>query len=428
MHGIRFPNVIYFLTQTNGFETSEDGSKSFIIGAVLDSKPQQPVEFAIDVSDSTEAKASVKSLKIEPSRWEHSHNVKFTGLDDSLDDGSVPYNVTFTMDSADLAFSAKKHSAQVIECVNIDDEVSEILVSFGSNSSDAGNDDGFRTTGEGPAMKWLQMFVKLSSQPTSFVDIHIRSHDVSEGLLSRNQVDMSSNVKITFAPAMWNVSQTVYVMGVDDDIADGDQYYEISVTPATNDGLYALASTFVTIVNHDDDFANVLVGAKSGNLDTTESSEQSGQHSWTFDVQLATQPFFPVIINIKSTDTSEGKVSKNKLEFPAGKGWNKLETIQVSGVDDDLIDGNQEFKILLEITSSDEAYDAMTLDSFKSTNLYVDVYVSSGELRAFLHPGWRNLHVCAVLRRKAGSSSYSSLSHQHESCNACMHLTTNVYS
>ena len=63
-------------------------------------------------------------------------------------------------------------------------------------------------------------------------------------------------------------------------------------------------------------------------------------------------------------------------------------------MDDDLIDGDQEFEIRLEITSSDEAYDAMVLDPFKSTNLYVDVHVSSGELRAFLHPGWRNLRVC----------------------------------
>ena len=338
------------------------------------------MEITIDISDPTEARSSTKLLKIEPSRWDQFYSVRFTGVDDLFDDGSVPYNVTFTMDSSDPAFAAAKHSAKVIECFNLDDDVSEILVSFGFSGPGHNSLQNkrelptsfFQSTTEGTAGKWLPVFVQLSSQPTDSVELDIRSHDLSEGLLSKNQIDVSSNIQLKITPQLWNVSQTIYVMGVDDDIADGDQHYEVSFTPATNDATYVSAGIMTKIANYDDDFASVFVDPQSGNLDTSESAKQRGQHSWTFEVKLATQPLSPVIIHIKSSDTTEGKVSKKQIEFPAGTGWNKIESVRVSGVDDDLVDGDQEFEVLFEIESSDEDYGAIILDSLKSTNLYVD--------------------------------------------------------
>lgn len=209
------------------------------------------------------------------------------------------------------------------------------------------------------------------------MELDLRSEDTSEGLLSENGKDASSNIQITITPQRWNVPHKIYVLGVDDDIVDGDQYYEISVTPVSKDAAYALAGTFVSIVNYDDDFANIVVEPSSGingNLDTSESDEQTGQHSWTFDVTLTAQPLFPVIINIESTDTTEGEVSRTQLVFPSAMGWDKKETIQVSGVDDYLADGAQPFEVVLTIQSFDYDYAALILEPFKSTNLYVDVW------------------------------------------------------
>ena len=294
-----------------------------------------------------------------------------TGVDDSVDDGSVPFKVTFTMDSSDQAFAAAKHAAQVVECFNLDDDVSEILLSFGSGSGSPDNVP-LRSTTERASDKWLSIFFQLSSKPTDSVQLDIRSQDATEGLLSllKDEAEASSNAQITITPEKWNVPHTIYVMGVDDNIADGDQYYEISVTPATSDPNYASAGTTTKIVNHDDDSVNVLVESKSRNLATMESAEEdASQNSWTFDVKLATQPLFPVFIKISSTDNTEGKVSQTRLEFPAGKGWDEVKEVRVSGVDDDLVDGDQEFEVVLEIESLDEDYAAINLEPFKSINL-----------------------------------------------------------
>ena len=81
------------------------------------------------------------------------------------------------------------------------------------------------------------------------------------------------------------------------------------------------------------------------------------------------KPLFPVVIKISSTDDTEGKVSKTRLEFPAGNGWDEVKEVRVSGVDDDLVDGDQEFEVFLEIDSLDEDYAAINLEPFKSINL-----------------------------------------------------------
>ena len=337
----------------------------------LDSRPQRTVEIAVEVSDQKEAEASVSSVKIEPKFWDHPHYVEITGVDDSFDDGSAPFKVTFTMDSSDQAFAAAKHAPQVVECFNLDDDVSEILVSFASDSGSSEHGS-LRSTTEGVSEKWLPVFFQLSSQPTDSVQLDIRSQDATEGLLSlaRDEAKASTGIQITIAAERWNVPHKIFVMGVDDNIADGDQYYDISVKPATSDKNYASAGTVTKIVNHDDDTVNVLVESKSRNLATTESAEEDAfQNFWAFDVKLATQPLFPVVIKISSTDDTEGKVSKTRLEFPAGKGWDEVKEVRVSGVDDDLVDGDQEFEVFLEIDSLDEDYAAINLEPFKSINL-----------------------------------------------------------
>ena len=61
--------------------------------------------------------------------------------------------------------------------------------------------------------------VVLTSQPTAAVTIELSSSDPTEGTVPAS---------ITFAPAAWNVAQTVTVTGVDDALAsDGDVAYTI---------------------------------------------------------------------------------------------------------------------------------------------------------------------------------------------------------
>lgn len=121
--------------------------------------PQQAVDIAIDISDPTEAEVNGNLLKFEPSGWDELQTVHITGLDDTFDDGSVPYNVTFTMSSSDPAFAAKLHSPQVVGGMNLDDDVSEILVYFDANISLP--TPIVQNTEEATSGKWLEIFFNI---------------------------------------------------------------------------------------------------------------------------------------------------------------------------------------------------------------------------------------------------------------------------
>ena len=71
--------------------------------------------------------------------------------------------------------------------------------------------------------------VVLSAEPTADVTINMSSSDETEGTIS-----ISS---LIFTNTDWDVSQTVTVNGVDDDIADGNQnYYVILSEASSSDG------------------------------------------------------------------------------------------------------------------------------------------------------------------------------------------------
>jgi len=95
--------------------------------------------------------------------------------------------------------------------------------------------------------------VVLASPPTAAVTVGLASADPSEGLLSASS--------LTFAPASWNVPQTVTVTGVDDAIDDGDVAFAVLTAPAVSaDALYDgfdPADVAVTNVDDDDAAANL---------------------------------------------------------------------------------------------------------------------------------------------------------------------------
>ncbi|MBT4287176.1 MAG: hypothetical protein HOD92_07535, partial [Deltaproteobacteria bacterium] len=188
--------------------------------------------------------------------------------------------------------------------------------------------------------------VKLVSQPSANVTIGLSSNDTSEGTISYSQ--------ILFTSANWNANQTVTITGVDDNLEDGNKNYLIVFTAAvSNDANYNnLKPSDVLVTNIDNDTAGFSVSAISGN-----SSESGG--SATFTVKLNTQPTNDVIINISSNDMGEGIVDKSSLVFTS-ENWNASQTVTVTGVDDDIADGNQSFSIILgTATSTDTKYNGL---------------------------------------------------------------------
>ena len=99
------------------------------------------------------------------------------------------------------------------------------------------------------------------------------------------------------------------------------------------------------------------------NLVTTESGGTS-----LFTVALNTQPTADVLITISSEDTTEGTVSPTTLTFTANT-WNVPQTVIVTGVDDQINDGDVTYSVTCAVSSSDPSYAAVPPFTLLATNL-----------------------------------------------------------
>lgn len=199
--------------------------------------------------------------------------------------------------------------------------------------------------------------VKLLSQPTADVTIPVSSSDTGEGTVSV--------ASLTFTPGNWATPQTVVVTGVDEDVDDNDQSYQIVLGAATStDTDYSgLDADDLSLVNVDDDTAGISVSAASS-TSTTEAGATS-----SFTVSLDSEPLDSVTIGISSADTSEGTVTLTSLTFTAAN-WDTPQTVVVTGQDDDIDDGDISYSIVTDAAiSSDALYSGMNASNVTLTNL-----------------------------------------------------------
>ncbi|MEQ1661568.1 MAG: cadherin-like domain-containing protein [Thiobacillus sp.] len=206
----------------------------------------------------------------------------------------------------------------------------------------------------------LTFDVSLNAQPFADVTLFIASGNVAEGTAS-----VSS---LTFTAANWNSAQQVTVTGVDDAVDDGDQAYSLQLQAATSaDRNYnGLDAADLALLNLDDDGAGVLVTPASG-LVTDESGVSD-----SFSVVLTSQPLADVVINLSSSDTSEGVLSTSALTFTAAN-WNLPQSVTVTGVDDLANDGNVAYQIVATAAlSADPLYNGISVGAVSLTNQHVN--------------------------------------------------------
>ena len=181
-------------------------------------------------------------------------------------------------------------------------------------------------------------------RPQSDVTLNFSQSDSTEGSLVASTL---------FTPNNWNSAQTIEITGLDDSLTDGDQTYEITITSSSADPLYNnLQVGVLKVTNKDNESAGVLVGALSG--DVSESGLSS-----TFSVKLTSPPSAPVTFKLSSNDLTEATVNPAQLVF-TDTNWNGLQTVTVSGVNDNFQDGPQSVTILLApAASSDPTYNGL---------------------------------------------------------------------
>lgn len=324
---------------TRGSTTEAGGAATFSV--LLASEPSGPVTINFSSSNSAEGTVAPATLTFTPANWNGVRTLTATGVDDFVDDGDKEYTiVTTNAASSDPDYS--NFDVADLELVNRDDDgVGFVVSAVSGNTSEAGGSATFT--------------VRLASQPADSVSFGVASLDNSEGT--------AAPTSLSFTTANWNVAQTVTVTGVDDDEADDDQSYTVALQPATsNDPQYNnLDAGDVALVNQDNDIASVTVSAPSSPT-TSEAGAQS-----SFTLRLTSKPSAPVNLTVTSSDPAEGAVAPASLTF-TGANWNVTQTITVTGQNDDVDDDDAPYLVSITTASSDNDYNALSVNDVALTN------------------------------------------------------------
>ncbi len=132
----------------------------------------------------------------------------------------------------------------------------------------------------------------------------------------------------------------------------------------------------VSVTLTDDDTADITVTQTDGSTATTEAGGTD-----TINVVLDTKPSSNVTIAVSSSDISEGTVDKSSLVFTAAN-WNTPQTVTVTGEDDNLVDGDLSYNIVLAAAvSSDRNYNGKDPADVTVTNTDDDAGVTLSPTR-----------------------------------------------
>ena len=157
----------------------------------------------------------------------------------------------------------------------------------------------------------------------------------------------------------------------DDGIIDGTQTSTITITVVdaiTDDDFDAVADQTVSVTTTDDDVAGFTIAETNGSTGVDESGNTD-----IFTVVLNAEPSSNVVLDITSSDTGEATVTSS-LTFTSAN-WDTAQTVTVTGVDDDLIDGTISSSITVTVNdgSSDDNFDSVADQTVSVTTTDDDV-------------------------------------------------------
>ncbi|MBV6493899.1 MAG: hypothetical protein LDLANPLL_01923 [Turneriella sp.] len=368
------PGVI---TTPSGLITTESGDIA-IFQIQLRTKPTANVTLTLQSSNVAEGRlralggacdavngitvTTACTVVFTPDNWNQPQDIAVVGQDDLSTDGNALYTIFFPVAAASSDAKYNGLSPSAVLVTNTDNDLPAVAVTptSGSTSEAAGN---------------FQFSVVLQAQPSANVTISLTSSDENEGRIRRTTgvCDNAGTVAtgactLTFTAANWNITQVVTVTGVDELVADGNKAYTIVIAPAVSaDTSYnGFDAPDVAMTSTDNDIAGFTLSATSG-LVTTEAGGTA-----SFNMRLNTLPSANVTIALTSSNISEGTVSPASLTFTTAN-WNSNQTVTVTGVADNRLDGNTGYSIVTAAaTSSDIAYNGINPSDVLVTNTNID--------------------------------------------------------
>ena len=145
---------------------------------------------------------------------------------------------------------------------------------------------------------------------------------------------------------------------MNDDIIDGDvdSIITLSINDASSDDNFdSLDNKTLSVSTTNDDSAGFTIAESDLTTIVTEAGSID-----TFTVVLDAEPDSDVVIDLSTSDSTESSVSPSTLTFTSAN-WNTPQTVTVTGVNDDIIDGDISSTITLAINAdgSDNNFDSL---------------------------------------------------------------------
>jgi hypothetical protein len=318
----------------SGNVTDEAGNMTASFTVVLTAQPLRPVEVSVKTSDKSESSLDVEMLMFDGGNWNQEQVVGVRGVDDYVHDMDVDYSVTIaSVAGSDAKFVGLK---EVLEFTNLDDdEVGlQLLIDGNASTSELGEHTSFT--------------VVLDSEPKAPVLFTVSSTDASEGVADTHLFALSAE--------NWYTGKVITVTGQSDNEADGDVDYEVRVSPilSEDEEYVSLAAESVTIRNLDDP-ANKLHITETSPLSCWLSEADQEQ---VCEVSLAVDGWFEGAKELRLTAVTEApreaklEARDHSLQEKAtyivnGSNWEQGIHFTIRGMDDDLHDGDQSYKIVL---------------------------------------------------------------------------------
>lgn len=325
--------------------TSTEGGATGSYDVELESQPLGNV--VITATPDSNSSLSSTTLTFTTENWNQAQTVTVTAVDDSRVEDEHTSTITHAINTSltqDEFYDALSGLSSVTNTITDNDSpgfsLSDDALTIAEN---AGSDE---------------FTVVLTKAPLSNVVFSVASSNTNEATVSPTT--------LTFTTENWNEAQTVVVTGVDDAVVRNDSaVITISVHESSNALWTGLSAQTVDVTLTDNDSAGVQISPTA--LSTSEAGDSD-----MYSITLSSEPTGAVVISI-STDTDQNTLSKLSVEFTP-QDWDEPQTIEVSAVNDDIVEGEHSVTIYHEIDTNnteDVVYD--TLENLASvTNTITD--------------------------------------------------------
>ncbi|MEZ4727586.1 MAG: Calx-beta domain-containing protein [Caldilineaceae bacterium] len=294
----------------------------------LTSQPTATVTIALTSSDESECSAPA-TIVLNQSNWQSGVTATIQANDDRIADDARLCMVTTVAGSTDGDYNGLA--------------LTDLAVTVQDNDTAGVTVAPTALTVQEPDRE-ATFTVALTSQPTATVTVNLSASDVGECTMPAS---------VSLDETNWEQGIAVTVTALDDAIDDGDQACVVQTavgSPDTHYAAIAAADVAVTVAD-DNDTAGVIIA-------TTVLTVSEPASSTTFTVVLTSEPTASVTMTVTPENTQ--CTATPAIVFTAAN-WQQAQTVTVTAVDDQIVDGARPCTVQTVAHSADANYQEIAI-------------------------------------------------------------------